>query len=50
MQQPFKEDEELVLKCLAGDVNAFEPLVRRYQNAAYAIAMGYVQERADAQD
>lgn len=36
--------------CLDGNANAFEPLVRRYQNAAFAVALGYLRDRADAED
>ena len=31
-------------------VNAFEPLVRRYQNAAFAVALGFLRNRTDAED
>ena len=44
------DDSQHVLKCLAGDAEAFEPLVLRYQNAAYATALSYARNRADAQD
>ena len=42
--------EDFVECCLAGNAQAFEPLVRHYQNAAFATALGYVRSRADAQD
>ena len=35
---------------MAGNAQAFEPLVRHYQNAAFATALRYVRSRADAQD
>ena len=41
---------ELVRRCLKGESEAFEPLVRCYQNAAYATALHYVSDRAEAQD
>ncbi len=50
MPASFSEDSQHVLRCLAGDRDAFGPLVQRYQNAAYAIALNYVRNRADAQD
>ena len=42
--------ENFVERCLAGNAQAFEPLVRHYQNAAFATALGYVRSRVDAQD
>ncbi len=42
--------ENFVERCLAGNAQAFEPLVRRYQNAAFATALRYVRSRVDAQD
>ncbi len=42
--------ENFVEHCLAGNAQAFEPLVRHYQNAAFATALGYVRSRFDAQD
>jgi RNA polymerase sigma-70 factor (ECF subfamily) len=50
MPASFSGDSQHVLRCLAGDRDAFGPLVQRYQNAAYAIALNYVRNRADAQD
>jgi RNA polymerase sigma-70 factor (ECF subfamily) len=44
------DDAHWVLQCRAGDANAFEPLVRRYQNAAYAVALTHLRRRPDAQD
>ena len=35
---------------LEGNVNAFGPLVRRYRNAAFAVAMGFLRDRTDAED
>ena len=42
--------ENFVERCLAGNAQAFEPLVRHYQNAAFATALRYVCSRVDAQD
>ena len=42
--------ENFVERCLAGNAQAFEPLVQHYQNAAFATALRYVRSRADAQD
>lgn len=43
-------DAVLVTQCLAGYPDAFEGLVLRYQNAAFAIALSYLPDREDAQD
>jgi RNA polymerase sigma-70 factor (ECF subfamily) len=43
-------ESQLVLRCRQGQAEAFGPLVRRYQNAAYAIAWSYARNRQDAQD
>ena len=42
--------EPFVERCLTGNAQAFEPLVRHYQNAAFATALRYVRSQADAQD
>lgn len=42
--------ENFVERCLTGNAQAFEPLVRHYQNAAFATALGYVRSQVDAQD
>ncbi len=42
--------ENFVERCLAGNAQAFEPLVRHYQNAAFATALRYVRSQVDAQD
>ena len=42
--------ESFVEQCLAGNAQAFEPLVQHYQNAAFATALHYVRSRVDAQD
>ena len=44
------DDSYNVRLCLDGNLNAFEPLVRRYQNAAFAVALGYLRDRTDAED
>jgi RNA polymerase sigma-70 factor, ECF subfamily len=42
--------EELVHRSRQGEAQAFTHLVKRYQNAAYATAMGVLRDRDDAQD
>lgn len=44
------DDTYNVRRCLEGNANAFEPLVRRYQNAAFAVAIGFLRDRTDAED
>ena len=44
------DDTYSILQCLQGNANAFESLVRRYQNAAFAVALGYLRDRTDAED
>ena len=40
----------LVARCRQGETEAFTPLVRHYQNAAYAVALGYVRDIHEAED
>ena len=46
----ISDDAYNVRLCLDGNANAFEPLVRRYQNVAFAVALGYLRDRTDAED
>jgi RNA polymerase sigma-70 factor (ECF subfamily) len=43
-------DAELVARCLRGDTDAFDLLVRRYYRAAFAVALGVLGNRHDAED
>lgn len=45
-----RDDAYYVNRCLAGDQDAFGELVRRYQHAAYGLALSQVRQFADAQD
>ena len=45
-----QDDTYNIHLCLQGNTDAFEPLVRRYQNAAFAVAMGFLRDRSDAED
>ena len=45
-----QDDTYNIHLCLQGNADAFEPLVRRYQNAAFAVAMGFLRDRTDAED
>ena len=50
MKNHTHDDSYNVRLCLDGNINAFEPLVRRYQNAAFAVAMSFMRDRTDAED
>ena len=43
-------DAELVARCLGGEVDAFEPLVRRYQRVLYNVAWRLLGDREEARD
>ncbi len=43
-------DAELVARCLRGEVEAFEPLVHRYQRALFNVAWRMLGDREDARD
>jgi RNA polymerase sigma-70 factor, ECF subfamily len=43
-------DSALVARCLAGEVDAFEPLVRRYQRPLYNVALRMLGDREEARD
>jgi RNA polymerase sigma-70 factor (ECF subfamily) len=47
---PTPPDAELVARCLRGDADAFDVLVRRYYRAAFAVALGVLGNRHDAED
>ncbi len=44
------EEAMLIRRCLAGDVEAFRPLVQRYQRLAFSVAFRMLGSRADAED
>lgn len=43
-------DADLVARCLGGDVEAFEPLVRRYERVLFTVAIRMLGDREDARD
>jgi RNA polymerase sigma-70 factor (ECF subfamily) len=45
-----EEDADLVARCLRGEVEAFEPLVLRYQRALFNVAWRMLGNREDARD
>lgn len=44
------EEVALVARCVDGEVEAFRPLVLRYQRVAYSVALRMLGGRADAED
>jgi RNA polymerase sigma-70 factor (ECF subfamily) len=44
------DDRALVERCRRGDVAAFEPLVERYRERVWRLALGYVRDREEAWD
>jgi len=45
-----EEEESLIARCLEGDVEAFRPLVQRYQRLTFSVALRMLGSRADAED
>jgi RNA polymerase sigma-70 factor (ECF subfamily) len=44
------EEQVLINRCLAGDAEAFRPLVQRYQRVTFSVALRMLGSRADAED
>jgi RNA polymerase sigma-70 factor (ECF subfamily) len=44
------EEQLLITRCVAGDVEAFRPLVQRYQRVTFSVAFRMLGSRADAED
>jgi RNA polymerase sigma-70 factor, ECF subfamily len=44
------EEQHLINRCLGGEVEAFRPLVSRYQRLTFSIALRMLGSRADAED
>jgi RNA polymerase sigma-70 factor, ECF subfamily len=44
------EEQRLIDRCLAGEIEAFRPLVQRYQRVAFSVAFRMLGSRADAED
>ncbi|HXJ21445.1 MAG TPA: sigma-70 family RNA polymerase sigma factor [Polyangia bacterium] len=45
-----EEESRLIARCVSGDVEAFRPLVHRYQRLVFAVAFRMLGSRADAED
>lgn len=43
-------DFELIVQVRAGRINAFEPLMRRYNRRLYRVAKGFLKNESDAED
>ena len=43
-------DRDLVQKCQAGEMNAFQELVSRYHQKVYMVILGLLRNREDAQE
>jgi RNA polymerase sigma-70 factor (ECF subfamily) len=50
VREPISDEMALVLAAKAGDVSAFEDLVRRYDRNVFRIAQHITQNREDAED
>ena len=44
------EEQRLIDRCLAGEAEAFRPLVSRYQRVTFSVALRMLGSRADAED
>ena len=44
------DDKGFIQRCLQGDRDAFGELVRRYEHAAFGLALSYVRDFAVAED
>jgi RNA polymerase sigma-70 factor (ECF subfamily) len=45
-----EEEAQLIARCVGGDVEAFRPLVQRYQRLTFSVAFRMLGSRADAED
>jgi RNA polymerase sigma-70 factor (ECF subfamily) len=49
-EAPSSDESELIRRCLAGDTEAFEPLVERYRQRVWRLAFQLLHDREDAWD
>ncbi len=47
---PAGEEDALVARCLAGESEAYRPLVQRHQRVVFSVALRMLGSRADAED
>ena len=45
-----QDERELIARCQAGDLDAFEPLVEKYRQRAWRLAYQVVRDREEAWD
>jgi len=45
-----EEEQSLIERCLNGNIEAFRPLVQRYQRLAFSVALRMLGSRPDAED
>ena len=45
-----REEQTLIARCLAGEADAFRPLVQRYQRLIFSVALRMLGGRAEAED
>jgi len=45
-----REEQSIIARCLAGDADAFRPLVQRYQRLVFSVALRMLGGRAEAED
>ena len=45
-----REEQTIIARCLAGDADAFRPLVQRYQRLVFSVALRMLGGRAEAED
>lgn len=45
-----REEQALVARCLAGEADAFRPLVQRYQRLVFSVALRMLGGRSEAED
>ena len=46
----IRRDNDLIERCLSGDQNAWEELVRRYQRLIYSVARSFCIQQDDVSD
>jgi RNA polymerase sigma-70 factor (ECF subfamily) len=45
-----REEQTIIARCLAGEGDAFRPLVQRYQRLVFSVALRMLGDRAEAED
>lgn len=50
MKLSFMEEAEIISRCMSGDVEAFEMLVKKYQPNIFSMSWNILQDREEARD